>query len=206
MSINMQKLPKKRFTLSKFTLSLPNAPKGFTLIELLVVISIIGVLSVIGLNSFGSARVKSRDSNRKSDLSAISKALELYYNDLGEYPDHDNGSIVGCGDSTTPATCTWGDTFQNPTTGEVYMITLPDDSNSTYDYYYESFTVSGINTSYQLYARLENTRDIAVGKDVDDAPQVYGTLLCGTLGCNYGVSSSNITLEDNSHDLVTEEE
>jgi len=178
---------------------------AFTLIELLVVISIIGILSVIGLNSFSSARVKARDSNRKSDLSAISKALELYYNDLGEYPDDNTGSIMGCGTDAIEE-CDWGTSkFSNNTTGEVYLIKLPTDSNSNYSYYYESFTVNGINTSYQLYARLENTRDIAITKDNDDNPKIYANRTCGILACNYGVSSSNITLEDNGHELTTEE-
>ena len=178
--------------------------KGFTLVELLVVISIIGVLSVIGLNSFGSARVKARDSSRKSDLAAVAKALELYYNDQGEYPDDNSGKIMGCGVGAIEE-CTWGTSeFSNTTTGEVYMVELPADSNSTYEYFYESFTVSGLNTSYQLYARLENDRDIAVSKDVDDNPQIYTSRTCGTLACNYGVASSNITLEYNGHDLVNE--
>ena len=178
--------------------------KGFTLVELLVVISIIGVLSVIGLNSFNSARVKARDSSRKSDLAAVAKALELYYNDLGEYPDDASGNIMGCGAGAIEE-CTWGTSeFSNTTTGEVYMVELPADSNSTYEYFYESFTVSGLNTSYQLYARLENDRDIAVSKDVDDNPQIYTSRTCGTLACNYGVASSNITLEYNGHDLVNE--
>ena len=118
---------------------------AFTLIELLVVISIIGVLSVIGLNSFGSARVKARDSNRKSDLSAISKALELYYNDFGQCPDDNGGLIVGCGTDAIEK-CTWGvSEFSNDTTGEIYLIKLPTDSNSTYSYYYESFTTTSPN-------------------------------------------------------------
>ncbi|MCL4360231.1 type II secretion system GspH family protein [Patescibacteria group bacterium] len=40
---------------------------GFTLIELLIVIAILGILVRLGLASFLSSQIKSRDSRRKSD-------------------------------------------------------------------------------------------------------------------------------------------
>jgi prepilin-type N-terminal cleavage/methylation domain-containing protein len=60
--------------------------KGFTLIELLVVIAIIGILSSVVLASLNTAKSKARDAVRKSDLSQIQTALELYYNTYGGYP------------------------------------------------------------------------------------------------------------------------
>ncbi len=61
--------------------------KGFTLIELLVVIAIIGILSSVVLASLNSARQKSRDARRISDVKQIQLALELYFDSNGEYPD-----------------------------------------------------------------------------------------------------------------------
>ncbi len=52
---------------------------GFTLIELLVVIAIIGVLASIVLASLNTARRKSRDARRVTDIKQIQLALELYY-------------------------------------------------------------------------------------------------------------------------------
>ena len=64
------------------------AKSGFTLIELLVVIAIIGVLATIVLASLNTARVKSRDARRITDLKQIQIALEIYYDGKGveNYP------------------------------------------------------------------------------------------------------------------------
>lgn len=50
---------------------------GFTLIELLVVISIIGLLSTMAVVSLNSARQKSRDAKRISDVKQLSSLIEL---------------------------------------------------------------------------------------------------------------------------------
>lgn len=60
--------------------------KGFTLIELLVAISIVAILSSIGLASFSGIQARSRDTKRIRDLQEIKKALSLYYTDNRSYP------------------------------------------------------------------------------------------------------------------------
>ena len=50
---------------------------GFTLIELLVVISIIAILSVIGLAIFTQVQKNARDATRMADINAIAQALEV---------------------------------------------------------------------------------------------------------------------------------
>lgn len=52
---------------------------GFTLVELLVVISIIAILSVIGLTIFGDVQKKNRDARRKADINSIADAMEANY-------------------------------------------------------------------------------------------------------------------------------
>jgi len=61
--------------------------KGFTLIELLVVIAIIGLLSTLSILALNQARARARDAKRISDIKQIQTALELYYNDRGQYPE-----------------------------------------------------------------------------------------------------------------------
>ena len=71
--------------------------KGFTLIELLVVIAIIGLLSSTVMANLNTAREKSKDVRRKSDLVQIRTALELYYDKCGTYVVSQNcvGDIYG---------------------------------------------------------------------------------------------------------------
>lgn len=59
--------------------------KGFTLIELLVAISIIAVLSTIGLSTFSGVQKSARNSVRKNDLTTLATALEIYYQTTGKY-------------------------------------------------------------------------------------------------------------------------
>lgn len=54
---------------------------GFTLIELLVVVSVIAILSVIGLAVFNGQQAGSRDARRKADIGAISAAMEANYDE-----------------------------------------------------------------------------------------------------------------------------
>lgn len=60
--------------------------QGFTLIELLVTITIIGLLTSIGILSYQSTNRKARDGKRQVDLEQIRTALEIYRSDLARYP------------------------------------------------------------------------------------------------------------------------
>ncbi len=54
---------------------------AFSLIELLVVISIIAVLTTLGLAMYSEVQKRTRDAQRKADITAIAKALEVHYQD-----------------------------------------------------------------------------------------------------------------------------
>ena len=146
---------------------------GFTLIELLVVIAIIGVLATLIVANFNAARERARDAARKSDLRNIQTALRAYYNDHGRNPcgSQPNYKIKGCG-SVLPTNCTsivaceWGSSFEIPSTGQVYMTTLPSDPQTPdRDYRYSAAAGS---EDYSLTACLENANDVncvSIGAD-----------------------------------------
>lgn len=134
--------------------------RGFTLIELLVVISIISILSAVIVVSVNGARVKARDTKRKSDLKTIQTALEAYY-----YKNNSNyikGKFLSF--STSGATA-WSSATGLPLLVPTYLPSLPSDPinkqnvpvmmNLTpfnnYGYYY----YSGDGNSYYLGTNLE---------------------------------------------------
>lgn len=118
--------------------------KGFTLIELLVVIGIISVLSAIVVPNFMGARERARDTQRKSDIRQIQKALELYKDDQSPpaYP------------ASLTATC--GAAWQNAAATVTYMNTFPCDPTLATTY---SYTRGADTLTYTLFACLENKSD-----------------------------------------------
>jgi prepilin-type N-terminal cleavage/methylation domain-containing protein len=92
-------------------MSQKNNRAGFTLIELLVVIAIIGLLATIVLISVNMARANGRDAKRLSEVNQIQKALELYYNQYGNYP-----ISIGC-NGAFPETDNWCNSVNNLTGG-----------------------------------------------------------------------------------------
>jgi prepilin-type N-terminal cleavage/methylation domain-containing protein len=172
--------------------------QGFTLMELLIVIALLGFLIVAGFASYTTSLQRSRDTKRKGDLRQIAASLETYNNDIGRYPATDaNGAIVGCNDdpqtpATDPESCQWNTAFlKNEVT---YMVTLPGDQKTSLRYYYGT---DAAGTYFQLYARLENTKDSDIPQ-VSGGPAYYQGTNCSSgadpVYCNYGVSSSNIAV------------
>jgi prepilin-type N-terminal cleavage/methylation domain-containing protein len=92
--------------------------RGFTIIELLVVVSVIGILATITLIGFNRYQADGRDSQRASQATIISEALEKYYDKHGEYPS--------CPTITASASSVLSDTF----TGlEARTLVTPQDSS-----------------------------------------------------------------------------
>jgi type II secretion system protein G len=153
---------------------------GFTLFELIIVLLILGILVALGLKAFRSAQLKARDRQRKSDLDNVADALELYYNDHGEYPQ---STPLAGGQVDPGATCSvaaWGSAFE---CDEVYMVSMPQDPKG-WTYFYESD-----QQQFALYAMLENEQDDdyqAGGYSGTDCEPGAGETLCV-----YRLTSSN---------------
>lgn len=170
--------------------------RGFTLMEIMVVIAIMGILVTVGLTSYKSVQMKSRDSRRKSDLRGIAGALELYYNDKGRYPaDDGSGNIKGCGTGDNQQ-CVWGAAMKD-SKNTLYMVSLPGDPAAGRQYYYDSQGSQG--KGFQLFARLENSEDIDLSRDESGNIYYYtGTVCIPATGkkCNHGAASANLALDD----------
>lgn len=105
---------------------------GFTLIELLVVISIIAILTTIGVMTYQTVLKSGRDSKRQSDLRAIQNAIEQYRSDNGVSP------------AVLPDLA--------PASGRKYMEAIPNDPNPSP---YPQYCYIASN-GYELYAKMEN--------------------------------------------------
>ena len=67
------------------------AQRGFTLIEIMVVVVIIGVLGAIVVPQFMSRPDQAKVTAAKTDIQAISTALEMYRLDTFSYPSTQQG-------------------------------------------------------------------------------------------------------------------
>lgn len=117
---------------------------GFTLIELLVVIAIIGVLASIVLASLNTARAKSRDARRITDIKQIQLALELYFDGQGA------GKYAS--DIATLAS--------------TYIPVEPKDPTTIVSYSY-AFHDATVRSTYHLGASMEITDNQALRGDRD---------------------------------------
>ncbi|MEK7617294.1 MAG: prepilin-type N-terminal cleavage/methylation domain-containing protein, partial [Patescibacteria group bacterium] len=147
--------------------------RGFTLIELLVVISIIAILSIIGMTVYGVVQKSARDARRRGDLHAIAQALEQYKAANGIYPGS-SGQFFSCWNSQWAPS---GNTAFYDVLVPKYIQTLPVDpinkeggignflgDNSPTDlcYHYQA-TTDG--TSFNLGTNLESDTTVETGND-----------------------------------------
>ncbi len=139
--------------------------KGFSFIEILVVVTIIGIISTIGLVTYTEFLKQSRDAKRKGDIEQIRAAIEIYKSNNNTYPTIDitNQTDI-CDDMPACAS------------GVYYLRKVPDDpKNDTYEYVY--FSPPG-GTDYTLCAFLEQEQE---------NPSSYGDCnkTAASEACNY---------------------
>jgi general secretion pathway protein G len=122
--------------------------QGFTLIEILIVVAIIAILASVVLVGLGPTQQQGRDARRLSDLRETQTALELYYNQNGDYP-----AASSWGPQTTAGTLSY--ILVNAGIG---VSQVPNDPTNGKTYYYSQ---EGGGTSYVIGAVLENASNPA---------------------------------------------
>lgn len=118
---------------------------AFTLIELLVVIAIIGLLSTISIVALNQARSKARDARRVADAKQLVNAINMYYDQYGEYPPVIDNDGTGYDQSSDNVF------MHNLVTAGLLSADMKDAwNNKTFFYYYwfSSDYAGGYTTTY----------------------------------------------------------
>lgn len=156
---------------------------GFTLVELLVVMAIMSILSIITFGQFQNAQKRARDVQRKSDLSAIYKAVFFYFTDYGKVPDVND---VSPNDIDINTLIEKTSTFTRD--GYTYVNKMPSESVSGVVQY--CYVGTADKKGFGVFAALESKGDSECKKYVaqNDA--------CGNNTYNYVLLSPNVSLAD----------
>lgn len=137
---------------------------GFTLIELMIAITIVAIISTVGIISYSKAQSLGRDAKRKQDLRSIAIALELYYQKNKTFPTGGTNCNYAGGWCRSQNNNPW-----IPQLDINYMSDVPKDPNSNTDqpwwspgggYAYIGISCGGNTPPYfALITTLENAND-----------------------------------------------
>ncbi|MDD2916769.1 MAG: type II secretion system protein [Candidatus Gracilibacteria bacterium] len=132
---------------------------GFTLIELIVVITILVILGTIAFVNLGGFQSSARDSSRVSDLTNITKGLEMLLVRNGSVVPPE--SPVGGGLLTLTASGGSIIGYQGVVGSNVLSVIKMSTTQDPLDKKYYTYVTNGANTRYQVLALLEDASTTA---------------------------------------------
>lgn len=163
--------------------------RGFTLVEVLLVVGVIAVLAVITVISYNGTQARARDAKRKTDITAIAKALELYYDDNGQYPPSANGSTMISSSWSLSADASWTP-FGNIMNGAIDSLPVDPRNNGgplwAGNYGYAYFTGGYCGKTSQQWYLLVYRYESAPKEQTTD-----GTCATNPLGESYYASGAS---------------
>jgi len=194
--------------------------KFFSKEEFKIIALLLLVIAGVSFFNFRDALRRSRDSDRKQDLSRVAEAIHFYHEDFGFYPpSNKEGQIVACNkeggevelDLTSKEEsleeqllrvfepCDWGlDGLKDATDPDYppYLKSLPRDPQweKGIKYIYRSNT-----NHFQLYASLEGEDEDEYNQKIEE----YG-ITCGERICNFGKSSGRTPLDKSIQEYENE--
>ena len=129
---------------------------GFTALEALIVLAFCGLLITFGALSLNSARARTRDAVRLSDMSNLRSALAVYWQQTSSYPIN-NGVAVGQSGLTDALTLSKEGFVSSVGTQPPVLIQKILPGPGSNEYYFYKGGLSG----YSI--RFQTERDTALG-------------------------------------------
>lgn len=131
---------------------------GFTKVEILIIAAIIGVLGITAVFAVMTARSRTRDAVRMSDVRQLQAGLEMYFIDFNTYPESLDYTALG----TATTRCLTTDGFTSSCSEGGYLEAIPSmpsgglgemsscsDMSNVYCY-------AGENGDYRIHFELEH--------------------------------------------------
>ncbi len=129
---------------------------GFTILEVLIVLAVFGLLAAFAVFSLNTARERTRDAQRLSDVSVLRSALNQYYLENNTFP-LSGGVLLGQAGAKTQMLTSSGFAAQGEAQGKTYLERVPvgPKANEFYKYH-------GSANGYSL--RFQTESDTVYGK------------------------------------------